>query len=120
MSSDTRRNLVRWALVVAWMAVIFRLSALQGSSVPGHFGSYGHFGVYAVLGCLIVLALRSPRLWPWAVTMASIYGITDEMHQLFVPGRVADPVDWVVDTLGAVFGALLVAWLLRKRGATRT
>lgn len=118
-ASNARRSAVRWAVVVAWMAVIFRLSALPGSSVPGHFGNYAHFGEYAVLGCLITLAFREPRSWLWAVAMASAYGVTDELHQLFVPGRVADPLDWVIDTLGAIAGALLIAWFLRKKSATR-
>lgn len=112
--SHTRRGALRWVLVLAWMAVIFRLSALSGSSIPGNFGSYGHFGVYAVLGALVAFALRSPGMWPWAAAFASVYGVTDELHQLFVPGRMADPLDWVVDTLGAIVGALLVAWWLRR------
>jgi len=112
--SNARRGALRWVFVLAWMAVIFRLSALSGSSIPGNFGSYGHFGVYAVLGALVVFALRSPTFWPWAAALASAYGVTDEIHQLFVPGRMADPVDWVVDTIGAIVGALLVAWWLRR------
>ncbi|MHB1342495.1 MAG: VanZ family protein [Coriobacteriia bacterium] len=116
-SPVTRNAMIRWAFVAAWMAVIFRLSALPGSSVPGNFGSFGHFGVYAVLGALVTFALRSPSVWPRAVAFASVYGVTDEIHQLFVPGRMADPVDWVVDTIGAIAGAVVVAWWLRKRNA---
>jgi VanZ family protein len=54
-----------------------------------------------------------------AVALASAYGITDELHQLFVPGRVSDPVDWLVDTLGAIVGVYVAtriyrAWSSRK------
>lgn len=49
-----------------------------------------------------------------AVVLASAYGITDEIHQIFVPGRMCDPLDWAVDTAGAALGA--VSWaLLRSR-----
>ncbi|MDR1898725.1 MAG: VanZ family protein [Treponema sp.] len=36
---------------------------------------------------------------------ASVYGITDELHQYFVPGRDCNIRDWAADTLGAVIGA---------------
>lgn len=48
-----------------------------------------------------------------AVVIASLYGITDEFHQEFVPGRMADPVDWIVDTCGSAFGALLLGTIHR-------
>jgi len=103
------------------MAVIFRLSALPGSQVPGRFGSLGHFLGYAVLGVLFFLALipeRSPMAaFALAVLFCSVYGITDEFHQSFVPGRTPDIVDWGVDTMGAACGA--AAALLIARGAAR-
>ncbi len=34
--------------------------------------------------------------------------MTDELHQLFVAGRHCDPVDWLVDTLGAAVGVFVV------------
>ncbi|MCE5203602.1 MAG: VanZ family protein [Actinomycetia bacterium] len=122
MTTYDRLRAFKWTLVAVWMAVIFRLSALPGSAVPGRFGSVGHFGGYAVLGGLVLLALEKPSWWLRAVALASAYGITDELHQLFVPGRMCDPVDWVVDTTGAFVGALVVTLLLRarERGAGRT
>jgi VanZ family protein len=106
---------------IAWAAVIFGLSSLPGSAVPGKYGALGHFGVYAVLGALLLLALPRERR-PWvalvtAVALASIYGITDEFHQSFVPGRVPDIADWFVDTAGALTSTLLLE--LTRRLATR-
>ena len=49
-----------------------------------------------------------------AIVVASAYGVTDEFHQLFVPGRACDPVDWMVDTAGAALGALLAHVALRR------
>jgi VanZ family protein len=37
----------------------------------------------------------------------SIYGISDELHQYFVPGRSVEFLDWVADTLGSTSGAIL-------------
>jgi VanZ family protein len=49
--------------------------------------------------------------------IASIYGIIDEVHQYFVPGRDCNVWDWTADALGAIIGALsaaFVAWKLRR------
>lgn len=117
MSQIRMRRIVLWAMAIGWMAVIFGLSSLHGSSVPGNFSTVAHFGVYAVLGALYLFALRAPeRRWPAAlvaVALASAYGITDEFHQSFVPGRVPDPVDWLVDTAGALVGVAAVELAVR-------
>lgn len=56
------------------------------------------------------------RLWLLmlaAVVIASLYGASDELHQLFVPGRLCDPADWLTDTCGAALGAAVAALLAR-------
>jgi VanZ family protein len=40
-----------------------------------------------------------------AVCTGSFYGIVDEVHQIFVPGRISSLWDWAADTLGAAIGA---------------
>lgn len=101
---------LRWALVLAWASVIFAFSAQPGSNVPGRFASLAHFGEYAIFGVVLGLALapgRSrARTVAYAVLLASLYAITDEAHQHFVPGRTPDVADWGMDTLGACAGAL--------------
>ena len=41
-----------------------------------------------------------------AIALATLYGVTDEFHQSFVPNRMTDPKDLLVDFLGATAGAL--------------
>ena len=41
-----------------------------------------------------------------AIVTASVYGITDEVHQFFVPFRESSWQDWLADTVGAAIGAL--------------
>lgn len=82
-----------------------------------------HFAEYALLGILVFMALdrRALRRAVYlAVLTASAYAVTDELHQLFVPGRVADPADWGVDTLGALTGVLLLAYASRRLSGRRT
>ncbi|MHB1136049.1 MAG: VanZ family protein [Coriobacteriia bacterium] len=115
---------VAWVASALWMGVIFALSSLPGSSVPaGDYGSIGHFGGYLVLGALYFVALGGRRSG-WraiviAVLLASAYGVTDEFHQSFVPGRMPDPVDWATDTMGALTGALAASGALQWLSATR-
>ena len=117
---------VAWIASALWMGVIFALSSVPADSMPpGEYGSFGHFGVYLVLGALYFVALGGRHRGMWAVALAvilaSAYGVSDEFHQSFVPGRVPDPADWAMDTAGALTGALTAlgatTWLsARKAG----
>ena len=112
------RTLAEWLPAVAWAAVIFGFSTLHGSQVPGKYATEGHLIEYAVFGACLVFPLRRRRLVVMvlcAVLLASAYGITDELHQRFVPGRTPDVVDWATDTAGAAVGAGLAALLVARR-----
>jgi len=121
MSSRTRRW-VAGAFAAAWMTLIFFLSELPGSAVPGRFGWLGHLLAYAVLAVLYLAALdpqlHAQKAAVLAVALASAYGILDEIHQLYTPGRSSDPLDWVVDTVGALAGVAVV-FLIARRMAQR-
>jgi VanZ family protein len=62
--------------------------------------------------------VKLPRAARWAALLGSLYGLTDEFHQRFVPHRSAELGDWAADTLGAALGALL-AWLVLRRFGSR-
>ena len=84
-----------------------------------------HFSEYVVLGALLFVALcacnalGTDALWALlvaaAIGLASLYGASDEFHQLFVPGRLCDPADWLTDTLGAALGVGASALVVRGR-----
>ena len=74
-----------------------------------------HAVEYAVLGVLCYRGFRwgvngqlASRALLFAIVLASLYGMTDEAHQFFVPFRESDWQDWLADTIGAVIGA--VSW----------
>jgi VanZ family protein len=110
---------------VLWMGVIYALSSLPPSAVPGRFGALGHFGVYAVLGVLYLTALSRVRpVWlrvVAAVALATLYGITDEFHQSFVPNRSVEVADVGADLAGGTVAAALALamrrWIDRRRSA---
>ncbi len=94
-----------WTVVL--MVAIFFASSQSEVAAPSVTGidKIGHFVVYAWLGVLLVRCPWIARLKPlgaWtAVVVASLYGMTDELHQSFTPGRSVEFADWAVDTLGA-------------------
>ena len=103
--------------------MIFVGSSIPGSGVPSGFGSVAHYVEYAVFGALLRLLLATtpghPEPMLSATAVASAYGVTDEVHQAFVPMRTPDPADWIVDTLGALSGAWLATVALRARARGR-
>ena len=48
-----------------------------------------------------------------AVLLATLYGVTDEGHQWFVPGRTAEVADLVADAVGAAVATGLI-WGWRR------
>jgi VanZ family protein len=61
-------------------------------------------------------AVQRLRCFLLTACIASFYGVTDEFHQLFTPGRDCSVYDWVADSMGALLGAalsMLVMKLLR-------
>ena len=74
-------------------------------------GAYDSAALYAVLGGLLRLATGRTGA---AVAWAGAYGVSDEVHQAFVPGRSPDPLDWLADAFGAWVGAALVARAVRR------
>jgi VanZ family protein len=114
---------IRWALVLAWMALIFFLSAQPDLPRPDSgwldllVSSGAHLFFYAILALLLNWALGNGVLGlALAFGLALLYGVSDEFHQSFVPGRVPDLLDLVSDGLGA--GLALAAWWgLRHRAS---
>jgi VanZ family protein len=100
-----------WLPVVLWAGLIFTLSAIPslGTGLGGWdvvLRKLAHLAEYAVLGALLARALRRE---PLAFLLGSAYAATDEVHQAFVTGRQASPLDWLVDTVGVAAGVVLFA-----------
>ncbi len=114
-----------WLPLGLYAAGIFLVSSMpKAPTLPSFAGADKglHFAAYAGLAFLCARAYR--RRWPglsaWglgnlSLLSAALYGLSDEIHQGFVPGRTADPWDWLADTLGAAFGAGAYLLLARRR-----
>ncbi len=100
----------RWSPVVGYAALVFCLSHQpQLPTTPGG-DKTAHVIAYAILGFLCARALTSfdrGLRWALATAASTLYGMTDEWHQSFVPGRTASGADLVADGIGAAIGAAL-------------
>lgn len=77
-----------------------------------------HMAEYAVLTILVLLHIggydqkpKRMRLWGWL--FATAYAATDEIHQLFVPGRAGMFTDVCIDSVGSLIGVLIFTFSLQ-------
>jgi VanZ family protein len=116
------RRVWRFLPTVAWAGLIFFLSSREHLPdvlpLPGS-DKLAHAFVYGVLAAWILFGASGPtgsRAYA-AAGVASLYGVTDELHQYFVPGRSTDVLDWLADTVGATLCvALWQVYRGRRRG----
>jgi VanZ family protein len=108
------------------MAAIFYVSSQPNLAIPNTLAVSGHSAAYCGLAVLVVRALAGGlprrigvRLAATAMLISIVYGISDELHQAFVPGRVAGAYDVVADAIGALGGTIACwAWgILRQSGS---
>jgi len=111
------------------MGAFYWLSSLPGTPMPDDPALYGlfywvppsaqnalHVPAYAALAWSWCWALDAWLRVPFAraiaaCAIASAYGVFDEWHQSFVPGRYASLTDVILNVAGAVLGIWLAAWI---------
>ncbi len=121
----------RWALVFLWMIGIFFLSAQSGNDsgmlsaslfkplfdllvplgLPAEILSLiirktAHFTIYLILGILVFYAIDTYEIQLSQKVYLSVllcvgYAISDEIHQIFVPGRAGTLLDVFIDSMGS-------------------
>lgn len=80
----------------------------------------GHFGAYFMLATMLWWAMGALGVAPrhrvmLAFAGAVLYGVTDEWHQSFVPGRQPDILDIATDAIGAATGLFVIDRITRTR-----
>ena len=115
--------LVYVPLIIYWI-MLFTATSLPAANLPSvaisdkikHFGAF--FGLSVLLSLTLLYQnknlLFKNHFLAAALVISSIYGLLDEIHQSFVPGRNSEFLDWVADSLGAAVGVFVVFYLLKK------
>lgn len=106
-----------WLPVIACMSVIFYASCIPAGNIPSlfpHEDILFHGLIYAILALFFFRALKNTesrlalwQLFVFTVVFGSVYGASDEFHQLFTPGRSCSGFDLVVDTIGSSAGGFV-------------
>ena len=118
------QSLVAWLPAIAWAGLIFVFSAQPNLRFVPDAGldflvrKAGHMGIFGILALLLWRAIAGttawPRPWAWALALAVLYAVTDELHQGAVTGRHAAAVDVGIDATGALIAVVAVG-LIRSR-----
>ena len=109
---------------LGWAGVIFYLSSQPGADIPPLFFGQDkllHALVFGILGFFTLGAMKTAAdgyrpFQPWlAVILVTVYGVLDEFHQHFVPGRSPDINDVMADAVGGMLGVWLSYRFLKAR-----
>ena len=141
-NNKIKKNILRIVLLIlilCWMYVVFGFSNADGEEsaglsakiarlfvknemyvkfAEGIIRKLAHLTEYAIGGILIysfvlTYKLRSKLQFIFSWLFVIAYAITDEVHQLFIPGRTGRIVDVYIDALGALIGICGVLFIMK-------
>lgn len=118
-----------WWPALAYMALIWTLSSISHPPSPvnlpfrdkgAHAIEYGGLAVLTAWGmAATVVPGAGLRLAVYNIALCSFWGLTDEIHQAYVPGRSPEGADVVADFIGATLGTLAYLFVRRRRRSSR-
>jgi VanZ family protein len=118
---SNKKWLIYFPLILYWL-ILFVATTLPSKDLPNTHVSdkIEHFTAYFILAVILNLAMMFQNKYPllkrkaWLFTALIImsYAALDEIHQLFIPGRDCEILDWVSDSSGVLLGLGLVRFLI--------
>lgn len=117
-----RNRIIPIILTILIAIIIFYISSLQftqsSNSSTFSYATIYHLGIFFLLGFFLTMAVKGKKKINFKIILITlgisvIYGISDEVHQLFVPSRVASIKDVAIDIAGSFF-AIIFNFKLEK------
>ena len=132
------KNKISLLLVILWMIFIFVISSFNATSSSNQSNfivdiitsiinikdtellsliirKLAHFIEYFILGILVInFITRYDKKIIIAILLCIIYATSDEIHQIFVPGRSCQIIDIMIDSLGSIMGIYLYKLIKKK------
>ncbi|MBE6052430.1 MAG: VanZ family protein [Clostridium sartagoforme] len=135
---NRNKKIIAWLLLIIWMTIIFLMShqigevsssqsdiilkifSLLGIELNQFFGELAtlivrkaaHFSEYLILFLLAYnvsrFYVKGRKIRLLLIVFVFLYACTDEVHQYFIPGRNMAVKDVFIDTLGGVFGYIIL------------
>ncbi len=133
-----QKNKISLLLVILWMIFIFVMSSFDATSSSNQSNfivdiitsiinikdigllsliirKLAHFIEYFILGILVInFITRYDKKIIIAILLCIIYATSDEIHQIFVPGRSCQIIDIMIDSLGSIMGIYLYKLITKK------
>jgi VanZ family protein len=114
--------IIYWFFTIGYMGLIFYSSSIAGNELPllpHGFDKIIHISIYAILAFLSYISFRKSGLNKYVLLLsfffATLYGITNEFYQFYVPGRDASIGDIVANSCGALLGSYLASVISLRR-----
>ncbi len=116
LKKQTKRTaIIYWFFTISYMGLIFYFSSGETPDLqtPQGFDKVFHAGLFALLAFLSYFSFKKSGVKKWAFPLsfvfATLYGITDELHQFYVPSREAAIGDVLADSFGGLLGSYLAS-----------
>lgn len=115
-------KLINLTVLIIYCAFIYWLSSKPSLPTPSlfpHQDKVFHMGAYFIMGTLAWRLFRTFSSKTTIIMICSVlfclfFGVTDEWHQSFVPGRDADFLDLVADTMGGLIAMVFISLVNKK------
>jgi hypothetical protein len=108
--------------LIITFCIMFYVSSIKGSSIKGGsiWLSVGyHMTIFAVFAFFLFVFFSKPKeevkTITLAILMSLIFGILDEIHQIFVPFRSANLEDVIIDLTGAIISVSILTLIKRSK-----
>ncbi len=126
MKNIKLKPLIAWLPATLYMCLIFYMSSHPApapiKAVPIYYDiKLVHVIEYGVLSGLIFFGIFNtydiPLSWMsiYSITLTYIYGLTDELHQVFVPSRTGRLTDTIANFIGAIIFQAVIYSFVKKR-----
>lgn len=119
--NDLLKHFVRYQFpAMLWAIIIFIASSIPAAKLPNFTQTLNdkliHGTIFFIFGLLVYRALEPRQIaekieWSRLLIATSaviVYGVIDEIHQGFVPGRTVDLLDALADAVGGLLAALVI------------
>lgn len=119
-----KHNKISWTITLIGAIAIFYVSSLTFETIsykPSIISILYHILAFFCFAFFLLISLVKGKekylIFSLAILISIIYGISDEIHQFFVPGRACTIFDVGLDSIGILFASMiyLISIKFRKR-----
>lgn len=115
-----KRSHISWSITILMAIFIFYMSSrtFKAGGGKGYLSYLYHFLIFFLLAFFLFISIirgdLKNNIFVITILLAILYGISDEIHQYFVPGRYPSIVDVITNSVGIFFAGILYSLICRN------